>query len=263
MIPAERVVALEGAPNFRDLGGYRTNDGRRVRWGRIYRSGALAALTPGDQTIVRSLGIASVLDLRSHAEVDAAPDPDLGATWVHLPVLDAALDVEVLTAALSAGDLDAIGDGMLVTGTSRIATDFSEQWRSVLEHVSSSPGYTTLIHCTGGKDRTGWASALLLRALGVPSDVVMEDYLLSNECLAARIAEHSAAVRSIVAEKGGVAENDVDLGGLPGLLGVRTEYLRAAFDAIDSRHGSFDTYLEVDLGWRADRIARLREELLE
>ena len=263
MSPPDRVVGLEGAPNFRDLGGYRTADGRQVRWRRLFRAGSLAELTAADLAVVASLGIGYVFDLRTDLEVTAAPDPDLGARRVHLPVIDGAIDVEALTTAVRSGDLAALPEGLLVSGTARIATEFPDQWAVLLDHFLANPGEATLIHCTGGKDRTGWAAALVLRALGVAPDVVLEDYLLSNACLADRIATRTASVRSTVAANHGVPEDAVDLGGLPGLLGVRQTYLQAAFDAVDAEHGSFDTYLTDALGCSDAQIARLRDDLLE
>jgi protein-tyrosine phosphatase len=135
--PPDRVVALDGSPNFRDLGGYRAGDGRRVRWGRIYRAGSLVELTPADRSNVASLGIGWVLDLRSDAEISS--DPDVGARRVHLPVIDGTLDVEKLTAAVLAGDLGSIPDGLLVTGTALIATEFPGQWTALLDHLLSIP----------------------------------------------------------------------------------------------------------------------------
>lgn len=260
---SERIVALDGAPNFRDLGGHRAADGRRVRWGRLYRAGSLAKLTPSDRAAVEALDIGWVFDLRTDAEVTTAPDPDLGVRRVHLPVIDGAIDVEALTVAVETGDLGAIADGLLVAGTARIATEFPGQWAVLMAHLAMNAGSTTLIHCTGGKDRTGWASALVLRALGVPPEVVMEDYLQSNTCLAERTAAFLSSVRATVSADRGVPESAVDLGGLPGLLGVRPAYLEAAFAAVDAEHGSFDAYLTGGLGCTREAIARLRDDLLE
>ena len=188
---------------------------------------------------------------------------DLGARRVHLPVIDGAIDVEALTTAVRSGDLAALPEGLLVSGTARIATEFPDQWAVLLDHFLANPGEATLIHCTGGKDRTGWAAALVLRALGVAPDVVLEDYVLSNDCLADRTAVRIASVRSTVAANLGVPEDAVDLGGLPGLLGVRPTYRRAAFDAVDAEHGSFDTYLTDALGCSVAKLTRLRDNLLE
>lgn len=263
MAERDRIVALDGAPNFRDLGGYRAADGRQVRWGRLYRAGTLADLTPSDRATVEALGIGWVFDLRTDAEVTRAPCPDIGARRVHLPVIDGAIDVEALTVAVRSGDLGAIADGLLVAGTARIATEFPGQWAVLMACLATNPGARTLIHCTGGKDRTGWASALVLRALGVPPEVVLEDYLLSNACLAERATALLASVRSSVSADRTVPEDAVDLGGLPGLLGVRPAYLEAAFAAVDAEHGSFDSYLIDGLGCSDEAIAPLRDDLLE
>ncbi len=263
MAQPDRVLPIDGAPNFRDIGGYVGADGRQVRWGRMFRAGALGGLTVADHTAIAPLGIGWVIDLRTDREVERSPDPDFGAGRIHLPVIDGAIDVEGLTIAVKTGDLGAIPDGLLVTGTARIATEFTSQWSTFMAHLVANPGATTLFHCTGGKDRTGWASAVILRTLGVSADVVFDDYLLSNSCLAASTEKRLASVRSTVAADRGISEADVDLGGLPGLLGVRASYLEAAFDAVDAEYGSFDAYLTDVLGCTADDLGRLRDDLLE
>lgn len=263
MSVAERLVVLDGSPNFRDIGGYVGAGGRRVRWGRVYRSGSLARLTVADLDAVASLGIGSVFDLRAETEARSAPDPDLGARRVHLPVIEGVLDVDALTAAVRTGDLTAIPPDLLVRGTAQIATEFRAQWSRLLADIVARPGTVSLIHCTGGKDRTGWASAVVLGALGVARDTVMADYLLTNACLADQVASHTASVRTIAAANQGIDEDAVDLGGLPGLLGVRSTYLQAAFDAVDAGFGSFDAYLVDGLGFTEASIARLRADLLD
>jgi protein-tyrosine phosphatase len=260
---AERRVPLEGAPNFRDLGGYETEDGRHVRWGQVFRSGALADLTPADLETVDALGINLVCDLRSDSEVEEEPDPDVAPEAVRLPIIDEATDVEAITDAVLAGDLDAIDPDLLLEGMPGIATEFPDEWRTLIQRLSEEASRPTNLHCTAGKDRAGWASALVLRTLGVPEDVVMEDYLLSQQYLAESNEETLATVRGIVAGVQGVPEDEVDMSTLEALLTVEPEYLQAAFDAVAEQYGDWDTYLTENLGLTPDEIEAFREQLLQ
>ena len=260
---AERRIALEGTPNFRDLGGYETVDGRHVRWGQVFRSGALVDLTPADLATVDALGIQLVCDLRSDSEVETDPDPELDAEALRLTVTDESVDVQAITDAVLAGDLDQISPDLLLDGMPAIATEFPDAWRTLVQRVSDEANRPTNVHCSAGKDRAGWASALILRALGVPEETVMEDYLLSNDYLAASNEDTLAQVRTVVAGVQGVPEDDVDLSNLEALLEVRPEYLQAALDAVDEQYGSFEAYLTDGLGLTQEEIDALRDHLLE
>jgi protein-tyrosine phosphatase len=261
---AERRVPLEGAPNFRDLGGYETEDGRHVRWGQLYRSGALADLTDADLNTLDDMGVNLVCDLRSDSEVEEDPDPEVGgAEALRLAVTDESTDVQAITDAILAGDLDAISPELLIEGMPAIATEFPESWRTMLERFAEAGSRPAVVHCTAGKDRAGWASALTLRALGVPEETVMADYLLSNEYLAQANAATLDQVRPIVANAQGIPEDQVDLSNLEALLTVREEYLQAAFDAVDEEYGDFETYLTEGIGLDQATLDALRDQLLE
>jgi protein-tyrosine phosphatase len=259
---AERRVVLEGVPNFRDLGGYETEDGRRVKWGQVFRSGALHDLTEADLAVVDTIGIKLVCDLRSDSEVEEEPDPDV-ATALRIAVNDDAVNVQAITDAILAGDLGQLSPTLLLDGMPKIATDFTDGWRTLIDRLSDESNRPTNMHCTAGKDRAGWASAMVLRTLGVPEETVMEDYLLSNTYLAASNEKTIAQVRTIVAGVQQVPEDDVDMTNLVALLDVRTEYLQAAFDAVDAEFGSFDGYLSDGLGLTDAELGAFRDSMLE
>jgi protein-tyrosine phosphatase len=259
---AERRVVLEGVPNFRDLGGYEAEDGRRVKWGQVFRSGALHDLTEADLAVVDAIGIKLVCDLRSDSEVEEEPDPDV-ATSLRIAVNDEAVDVQAITDAILAGDLGQLSPTLLLEGMPKIATDFTDGWRTLVDRLADESNRPTNLHCTAGKDRAGWASAMVLRTLGVPEETVMEDYLLSNTYLAASNEKTIAQVRTIVAGVQKVPEDEVDMTNLVALLDVRAEYLQAAFDAVDEEFGSFDAYLTEGLGLTDAEIAAFRDSMLE
>lgn len=174
-----RSLPLAGATNFRDLGGYVGHGGRAVKWRRIFRSDHLAGLTPEDQALLADLGVARAVDFRGQAEsaayAYALPGVQYHPLHIEPTVVQRALELQRAGRQLTAQD--AVG---LMQDTYRgfvhdNAPRFAELFRLLL--ASDAP---LVFHCTAGKDRTGFAAALILLALGVPRDVVMHDYLLTN-----------------------------------------------------------------------------------
>ena len=247
----ERRIALEGAPNFRDLGGYATTDGRHVRWKKVYRSGELSRLTSADFQRLEQLGLAVVCDFRRESERRAAPTSWQGA---HPPtILDIPGEQRERDTATPPPRSDGIPAGLsplLVTSYPQYPTTLASSFRAVLQQIMTRDG-AVLYHCTAGKDRTGTFSALLLTMLGVSRDVVMEDYLLSNQYVAT-----PARIDAFVA-RGGSRESAV------AILGVDRAYLDSMFQAIEKQFGSFDEYRRKALGVSDADLAALKARLLE
>jgi len=174
---ADRHIALEGAVNFRDLGGYEAADGRQVRWRTLFRADGLSRLTPGDRATVRRLGIATVIDLRTSVEVEGGrfPVEEIPVGFHHLPFLDAVPDPEHFEMA----------PGMLATHYQEMARSAAGEIAQVLSIVAQRRAHPVIVHCTAGKDRTGVLVAVLLALLGVPDDVIAHDYALSADAMAA------------------------------------------------------------------------------
>ncbi|MER8183027.1 tyrosine-protein phosphatase [Kitasatospora sp. NPDC094015] len=243
---ADRSLHLASAPNFRDEGGYRTADGHWVKLGVVYRSDDLSRLTDEDLAKLHRLGIRQVFDLRTPAERTAAPDRiPAGATVTAANVLGVAD-----TGAFNVTSPQAAVQAMVDAERTMVSADSARAaYRSVLDAVGEGRG-AVLFHCTAGKDRTGWAGAALLTALGVPRATVEADYLASNtyraEANAAVLAKLPPAYQALYKP----------------LLDVRPEYLNAGFDEVAARFGSFDRYL--DKGLRQDRgdLRDLRRDLL-
>ncbi|MCG6498998.1 tyrosine-protein phosphatase [Kitasatospora sp. A2-31] len=247
LVVADRSLHLASAPNFRDAGGYRTADGQWVRTGVVYRSGDLSKLTDQDLAKLRRLGIRTVFDLRTPAEQKAAPDRiPAGATAVDANVLGVA-DTGAFNVTSPQAAVQAMVDAertMVSAGSARAA------YHSVLESLVERDDESVLFHCTAGKDRTGWASAALLTALGVPRETVEADYLASNTY---RAAENAATLAKLPPAYQAVYKP---------LLEVRPEYLNAGFDEVQRRFGSFDAYLESGLGLDQRDQRDLRGQLL-
>lgn len=177
MIDRARLLPLTGAYNFRDLGGYAAADGRRTRWGRLFRSDTLHELTDGDLEVLRDVGLASVIDLRTPTEVERTGRGPLAAEpvrYVNLSVLgEDVRDVGEARAAPTIADFVDVADRYLtyLDGTAAL--------RTALELLTEESSYPVVFHCAAGKDRTGVLAALVLDCLGVDRGAIVEDYALT------------------------------------------------------------------------------------
>ncbi|MFJ5642885.1 tyrosine-protein phosphatase [Streptomyces sp. NPDC093223] len=244
---ADRLIKLDGTTNFRDAGGYRTSDGHWVRMGEIYRSDALNNLTAADAAKLRRLGIRADYDLRTASERASAPDVVPSGVRYHVADVLAGSDMTTTmpTTPEAAVRMMVDGEKFMVSGaTARTA------YRSVLAGVADRHGHGVLYHCTAGKDRTGWSSAALLTALGVPRATVTADYLASNTY---RASANAAALAQLPPAQAAVYKP---------LLDVRTEYLNSGFDEVENAYGTFGAYLKRGLGVDGRELRDLKRELL-
>jgi protein-tyrosine phosphatase len=257
---AQRRLPLDGAHNFRDLGGYETGDGRVLRWGVLYRSDALAGLSDDDLVYLDRLGLRKIVDFRSPLERERDADrlPTTPGLEVSLqPIFGDALDPQQLQDRLLSGD--ATGEelaGLLVDANRAFVTDFGDEYSAFLRELADPSKLPLLFHCTAGKDRAGFAAAITLLALGVPRETVMRDYLLTN----GYSAEHTDRTLRII-RLFSLLRADPDE--LRPLFEARPEYLQTAFDTIDEKYGSVDVYLREGLGIDDALRAQLRANLLE
>lgn len=242
-----RHLALAGAPNFRDLGGYVTQSGKRLRWRQIFRTNALGSDLPAhEQFVLREIGLGTVCDLRGVAEREHRPTQLAGVRVLHLPIEPS------IVARLQ----DAYAEGQTLTA------DFAHEamkqsyrnlilrWSPVLREmfqVLLATEHPLAFHCTAGKDRTGLVAALILSALDVPRATVLQDYLLSQQYW----RETPRAIQGISAEVSQVVN------------GVDAAFLSAAFDVIDTAHGGMVPYLQAQLGLGAAEYNALRRRYLE
>lgn len=244
---ADRRIALRGAVNFRDAGGYRTADGHWVRMGEIYRSDALGQLTDADLRKLHRLGIKLDIDLRTDEERAAAPDRlPAGTRYTVANVLGAsASGYELPKTAEAAAQMMVDGEKAMVT--SKLARS---AYTKLVSDVSAGRNHAALFHCSAGKDRTGWANAVLLTALGVPRSTVTSDYLASNIY---RAQANTDALAALPPEQAAVMKP---------MLDVRTEYLNSGFDEVTATYGTFDKYLRSALGFDAGDVAKFRKQML-
>lgn len=250
--PHQRLLPLEGGRNFRDLGGYRTSDGRHVKWGLLYRSGSTHGLTERDYAELERRGLRVVCDFRDVRE--RANEP---AAWpkgtVKVLSEDYQLDMagfrpagapQTWTAASARAAMAASYPRLLVT--------FRDQYRRMFAELLD--GHAPLaFNCSAGKDRTGVAAALLLTALGVPRAAVIDDYLLTNRYLDARKLMAQGA-------QGGPAN---PIAGMPpaaaqAMIAADPSYIAAAFAVLDRHPGGAMAWLREEMGLSAGDIRRLR-----
>ncbi len=241
-VVSETQIAFQGQSNFRDLGGIITGDGKSVKWGKIYRSAELNNLTGGDKQYMSSMKIDKLIDFRFADEIAEAPDdiPD-GIDVINLPVEDSLFSRTVLTSWLLSGNKAGF-DTLLIHANRVFVTDFQDEFATFMKSLEN--GQSLVFHCTHGKDRTGYATALFLSALGVDREVIIEDYLESNTYLTELIEQTIAYV------------NSLGLNGelLRPTLEVEREYLETAFDVIDNQYGGMDNYLRNTLGVDVDKL---------
>ena len=246
----DRLVPLQGGQNFRDLGGYRTSDGRIVKWGMLYRSGAMNALTPADFATLAQRGLRTVCDLRDTRERSKAP---VGGPTGHAPSVFAD-DYDMTGAMRELADpaLDGVKARAMMQRTyADLPFRFAGQYRRMFAELAA--GHAPLaVNCSAGKDRTGVAAALLLTVLGVPRATVMQDYLLSNRYFdparaAAQDPNTAAFAQRLPADA------------VKALMGVEPAYLDAAFAAIEARPGGLAAYLRDQLGLDPATVRRLRD----
>jgi protein-tyrosine phosphatase len=251
----KRILEIPGAINLRDFGGYTTTDGRRVRSGVLFRSGMLAQLTALGQVAVRDLGIGLICDLRRDAErtQEPTPFPAHDPLQVHVSI-DPDHGVK-LREGLEYDGLDvAQRIHYMIEINRELARVHTAEYRRVFDALWSAGDRGFLIHCAAGKDRTGFGVAAILFALGVSRDVVIEDYLLTNEAM-----DFERFILPRLRDNYG----DIDVEAAKVLSGVRLEYIAAALDEVDANYGSFDVYLERALGIDARHRAALRARYLE
>jgi protein-tyrosine phosphatase len=240
-----RVIDLEGCLNFRDLGGYPAAGGRTVRWRELYRSDALHHLTPADVARMRDeLRIATIVDLRSSAELQSDGRGHLAAEPVafhHVPLFDGRV-----ARPESWNGLETLADRYFLLA--EIAKDAIAR---VVTVVAESPG-PAVYHCAAGKDRTGVVSAVLLGLLGVPDEVVVADYVATQENL-------DAIIERLMSAEG----YQTMLAALPpDTLHAEAETMISFLRSVRDRYGSMAEYVRAT-GVPGPVVDRLRARLLE
>jgi len=250
---AKRHVVLQGAANFRDLGGYETKDGKHVKWDEIYRSADISKLTDADLLVLQDRKITYDVDLRGIRESAMAPDRlNPGTNYVLCSA--GSNNLGAMMKGLYTAKGKKAGDSLIMqfyTNTDSLALRYKPFFDKLLDLPS---GQSLVFHCTAGKDRTGIAAALLLYALGVPYDTIIKDYEATNYY---RKGENEKAMAQMV--KYTHADEEV----AKAMMAAKKEYLDGTFDAIKKQYGSIDNYLKTQIGLDDEKIALLKKKFLE
>lgn len=253
---AERVLPLEQGSNFRDLGGYQTRDGRVVRWGKAFRSGAMPMLTEADYALLGQLGIGTVLDFRSLEEREVAPDLLDDRTGALFVAND--YPIKPLFERMSAGNRENIYRGIELT--------IAPQLRSLFKRLLADDG-AVVYHCSAGQDRTGVATALIYDVLGVDRETILKDYHLSTQFRRLQFElppinpadyPNNLMVKYYVASRAkGPATAE------PLYTPSGQSHLKQFFDYLDATYGGSAGYLKQKLGFTDRDLEKLRADMLQ
>jgi Protein tyrosine/serine phosphatase len=270
---AERTIPLHGTFNLRDLGGYPAKDGRTVKWGRFFRSDALNNIDEDGMQMLQAMGIRSIVDFRNIGERTKAPDI-LSPDWKYTS-LDPHADTAALASAGVHDDKTKIHHLLQIASTEEgrktldnKKTEMIEQYKEFVSGEESRKVYQQFIricldednvpliyHCRGGKDRTGFATLLILSMLGVSKQVINQDYMLTKENMAARNERRMNEYRKYTADP-------FVLDYLHGLMMTKEEYIASAWKEIDQKYHGIDAYLQQELGLSQSALASFLDKNL-
>ena len=250
-----RKLSMDGSFNSRELGGYKTADGKSGKWGVLFRSDKLSDISLEDQKYLKNLGIQRIVDFRSKAEKTEDPDkiPD-GVAYIEMPIeVDGAMRTKI--EAILKGEINRNVKDFLIEANEEFIKNYSHIYSKFLKDLAKEQK-PTMFHCTAGKDRAGFAAAITLIAIGVSKEDAINDYMKTNEYTAKRIDEMISKIELM-----SLYQTDGEL--LRPLLGVEREYLEAAFKAAENEYGSIENYIRSGLNISEKEIQQLRSFLLE
>lgn len=259
-----QLIGVTSGRNFRELGGYKTLSGKKVKMHKLLRTGNLADLSPFDLAFLKDYGVKKIIDFRSQAEVDKQPDrvPE-GADYEFNPVFSEDLtnssksinDLE----AQSREDADFGFDHMLYAYEDMIESDSAKKaYRKFFDELlaNDQDDEALIFHCTAGKDRTGFGALLVLTALGVPLQTIKKDYLLTN-------ITTKDFIDGMVERERKQGKNENTLQSIRDIQSVHPEYIDHAIKVMTDDYGSINNYLREVIGLSGADIMKLRQIYLE
>jgi len=250
-----RLLPMDGSHNTRELGGYKTTDGKTIKWGKLFRSDKLSDISKTDQAYLQNLGIKKIVDFRS--EQEKAEDPNIiptGISYVEMPIsVDGAMRSKI--EAVLKGETDRKVQSFLIDANKEFVTNYADVYENFLRGLIDEDA-PTLFHCTAGKDRAGFAAAITLIALGVSKEDVINDYMKTNAFTQERIEEILGQIELM-----SLYQSDVEI--LRPLLGVEQIYIETAFRTAEEKYGSLENFIRDGLNISDEDIQKLRNKFLE
>ena len=266
---APRQVPMSAAANFRDYGGYRTQSGHQVAWGKLFRTGHMGDLSDADVDAIERLGIIRVCDFRREEEAAHRPSRLPAGLEPTAIVISPGSSMDLWSATLSEGVEESTIDAFMQDINRDLAANHTASYRRMFDELLDAREQASIIHCSAGKDRTGFGGLLVLAALGVPLADCLADYLLTNRYVDVEreVARWTRDYEGTDAsgwtgESGGSGEFRFDRKALAIILGVKASYLNAAVAQIDEQFGGIDAYLREQIGLDDAELAALRESYL-
>ncbi|MCR5143923.1 MAG: tyrosine-protein phosphatase [Lachnospiraceae bacterium] len=261
-----KVIKFERLNNTRDLGGMVTQDNRRIKENKLIRSGHLYAASEADREKLSEL-VDMIIDFRTEMEKDEKPDPTIdGVENLHLPIFEELVagitreeksDQQMMGSMIR--DPKAAREYMINTYYGFVTNEFSmNQYHTFIKKLLAGNDKAYLWHCTAGKDRAGFATIILLEIFGVDRDIIIRDYMQTNEC----IKEELEQIINMVGQKMGGA-NDAIREGLGYCFGAHEIFIEKVYDKIEEVYGDFDGFVREGLKCSDDEIAKLKELYLD
>ncbi|WCT14624.1 tyrosine-protein phosphatase [Mucilaginibacter jinjuensis] len=248
----QRHIVLQGAANFRDLGGYKTKDGREVKWGKVYRSADISKLTDADLQVLKDKHIATDVDFRGHQESAAAPDRmNPNTDYILCPAGSDSLNNSMMKGMMGH---KANGDS-LITSFYINTKYLKDRYKPFFDKLINLPDDQSLLfHCTAGKDRTGIGAALFLYSLGVPYNTIVDDYTATN---------YYRKDENVKAIAGMTKMMNINPDAAKAMMSAKKEYLDATFAAIKQQYGSVDNFLRTQIGLTNQDYKTLKAKYLQ
>lgn len=257
---SKQLLNITSGRNFRELGGYQTLSGKKIKYHKLLRTGNLADLTPTDLTYLSNYGVKYVIDFRSQAEVKRQPDriPD-GAQYVYDPVFSE----DLTNSSKSITDLKKQSENDPRFGFTHMFYAYEDMIESKTAQAAyrkffaillnnSADQNAVIFHCTAGKDRTGFAALLILTALGVPLSTIKQDYLLTNITI-------KDFINQLVREAQARGNNQNTLQSLRDIQSVQPAYINHVISVMTTHYGSINNYLRTVMKLSSSDFMALRQ----
>jgi len=259
-----RSIALEGQPNFRDIGAYETGSGEHIKTDILYRSGTLSRLTDSDVEKLKSLNIKTVVNFLTEEERNKNGEDILpeGVKSIYLPISGQNNEAVAILKARENGDFSDVPSDFNFKIHGILVEDAKAEYAELFHILADKESYKIVFHCSHGIHRTGTAASIILSILGVPWEKVREDYLLSNEYRKEEIEKRIAALTSLARENPDISDQEKNLENIEAFYVLKGEYVDGTKTTIENNYESFEHYLQ-DIGVQEMEIEKIKDILIE